>query len=311
MYNIDTQKILFMNDIQKRTYIKQCEKEYDDKLAEIAYKISQKKSIRLCGLAGPSCAGKTTTSFKLTMQLEDYNLWVRTLSIDDFFYDRKLGPIGEDGKPDYESPNFVNIDLLHSTLEAVMKGRKVYLPKYDFVSGKRTDKYEQYTPSSKDIIVLEGLHALNDTMYYGISDDEFYRIFIDAEENVLLDGKKLFSGIDLRLFRRIIRDMKFRGSTPENTMNLWEKVLEGEIKYIHPFAGHADFKINSVFEYEACALKKQTVNALNKINSDSVHYEYAKVMCDKLNLVPEINENLVPGNSLLQEFLGGDYFKYD
>ena len=311
MYNIDTKSILSMTDEEKKNYIVRCEECYDNALSDIAREIACRKTVRLCGLAGPSCAGKTTSSFKLTMQLGEHGIWVRTISIDDFFHNRIDGPIGEDGKPDYESLDFVNRDLLHTTLEAVLKGKSVFLPKYDFVSGTRNDKYEVYTPSQNEIIILEGLHALNDVMYDGISPEEYYRIYINAGEEIAVDGKPLFSGIELRFMRRVIRDMKFRGSDPENTMNLWENVLSGEIKYIHPFADRADFNINSVFTYEPCTVKRQATAALNTVPKDSRHRDYAEKMLEKLSFVPDINEKLVPKTSLLREFLGGDYFKYD
>lgn len=311
MYNIQTDKILSMSEDEKREYINECERRYDGELSRVAEKIAGHGKIKLCGLAGPSCAGKTTTSFKLTMELSQRGTWVRTVSIDDFFHNRSDGPRGEDGKPDYESPDFVNIALLHETLDKILKGETVFLPKYDFVSGTRDDKYEKYTPSPNEIIILEGLHALNDVMYGNIPHDEYYRIYIDPSEELMLDGAPLMSGVEVRFFRRIIRDMKFRGSSPENTMQLWENVLKGEVKYIHPFSDKADFTINSVFRYEPCVIKRQGLEALSTISSASPHYGYAQLMKEKLSRVPEISEGLVPMTSLLQEFLGGNYFKYN
>lgn len=311
MYNIQTDSILSMNENEKREYISECEKRYDGALSRLAADIAQKGKIRLCGLAGPSCAGKTTTSFKLTTELSQRGIWVRTVSIDDFFHNRTNGPADDEGNPDYESPDFVNLDLLHTTLDKILKGETVFLPKYDFVNGSRNDKYEKYTPSPNEIIIIEGLHALNDIMYGTIPQDEYYRIYINAAQDISLDGVPFLSGVELRFFRRVIRDMKFRGSSPENTMQLWENVLKGEIKYIHPFADRADFTINSVFRYEPCVVKRQALAALKTVDESSPHYEYAAFMSDKLRRVPEICEKLVPMTSLLQEFLGGDYFKYD
>lgn len=311
MYNIITDKILAMNEKEKKEYISECERRYDTSLCNAAQDIADRKKIKLCGLAGPSCAGKTTTSFKLTMELSQRGIWVRTVSIDDFFHSRVNGPVGEDGKPDYESPDFVNLDLLHTTLDKILKGETVFLPKYDFVNGVRNDKYERYTPSPGETIILEGLHALNDMMYGNIPHDEYYRIYINPSEDIFLDGEPLFSGVETRFFRRVIRDMKFRGSSPENTMQLWENVLRGEVKYILPFADRADFTINSVFRYEPCVVRRQGLAALSTIERSSPNYEYAALMHEKLSRVPEMCEKLVPMTSLMQEFLGGDYFKYD
>jgi len=311
MYNIITDKILEMDENGKREYINECERRYESSLYNAARDIADRGRIRLCGLAGPSCAGKTTTSFKLTMELSQRGIWVRTVSIDDFFHNRVNGPVGEDGKPDYESPDFVNLDLLHTTLDKILKGETVFLPKYDFVGGVRNDKYEKYTPLPNEIIILEGLHALNDMMYGNIPCDEYYRIYINPSEDIFLDGKQLFSGVETRFIRRVIRDMKFRGSSPENTMHLWDNVLKGEVKYIHPFADRADLTINSVFRYEPCVVKRQGLAALSTVEKTSPHCDYARFMYEKLSRVPEICEKLVPMTSLLQEFLGGDYFKYD
>ncbi|MBE6688465.1 MAG: hypothetical protein E7588_04190 [Ruminococcaceae bacterium] len=309
--NIDSAKICSMTENQLSDYIRRCEKNFDNGLDSIADEIAERRGVRLCGLAGPSCAGKTTGSFKLTRNLAKYGISVRTISIDDFFHNNSDGPLDEDGKADFESLSYVHTDLLHTTLEQILNGNTVMLPKYDFPNGRRIDNYEKYTPKKNEIIILEGLHALNDVMYSGISRDEYYRIFINVCGTLCLDGKPMFDGRELRLCRRLIRDYKFRAADAQLTFTLWENVVKGEIKNIHPFEDKADFKLDSMFEYEPCVVKRQVEEVLRGLKRDSIYVREAERIWRKLEKVPDINERLVPMDSLMQEFLGGDHFKYD
>ncbi len=311
MYNLDTEKIRSFTPQELKEYICECEKDFADSLEFIASEVASRQSIRLCGLAGPSCAGKTTGSFKLTVYLASRGISVRTLSIDDFFHNRHEGPLGDDGKPDYESISYVNLDLLQTTLCDILKGKRVILPKYNFPEGRRIDNYQEYAPEKNEIIILEGLHALNDIMYEHIPHEEYYRIFINTQGELNVDGTPLFSGRELRLFRRLIRDYKFRAADAQLTFMLWENVIKGETKYIHPFENRADFKLNSMFEYEPCAVKRQVLGVLDGLDRGSMYYSFACGLRQKLEKIPEICESYVPVNSLMQEFLGGDYFKYD
>lgn len=305
MYNLCRQNILSMTDKQLKDYVLDCEKSFDLSLENTALEISRRPWIRLCGLAGPSCAGKTTGSFKITVYLESHGINVRTISIDDFFHDASLGPVGEDGKPDYESLDYVNLDLLQTTLCKILKGQKVMLPKFDFANSRRIDNYEEYQPEKNEIIILEGLHALNDIMYQSIPSQEYYRIFINLEGDFLLDGQPLFTNRELRLMRRLIRDRKYRGADAQLTFYLWDNVVKGEIMNIHPFENRADFKLNSMFEYEPCVVKAQVLEVLRDLPQNSIYKPNADILIKKLEKVPQISENLVPINSLLREFIGG------
>ncbi len=304
MYNLDTDKISALSPDGQKKYVSDCESSYDAALDMIADELVRRKDVKLCGLAGPSCAGKTTTSFKLTVKLAAGGIKVRTLSIDDFFHNRENGPIGTDGKPDYESISYVNLDLLQSTLADIIKGKTVYLPKYDFPTGKRIDRYEQYTALPDELIILEGLHALNDIMYGGFESDEYYRLFINVEGVLKQNGKELFDGRELRLMRRLIRDFKFRAADAELTFGLWGNVLKGEDKYIHPFESRADFKINSMFAYEPCVVRRQVYDVLSGLSPQSKFYPAAAALRDKLKNIPAIDEGAVPINSLMREFIG-------
>lgn len=309
--NIDTAKICSMTQRRLSDYIRLCEMNFDNGLDSIAAEIAKRPQIRLCGFAGPSCAGKTTGSYKLTRDLAIYGISVRTISIDDFFHNNSDGPLDEDGKPDFESLSYVHTDLLHTTLEKVLRGNTVMLPKYDFPNGRRIDGYERYTPKKNEIIILEGLHALNDVNYGGISHDEYYRIYINVCGNLSLDGGMLFNGRELRFCRRLIRDYKFRAADAQLTFTLWDNVVKGEIKNIQPFEDRADFKLDSMFEYEPCVVKRQVKEVLGTLHCDSIYAEKAEIILKKLEKVPDISEKLVPKDSLMQEFLGGDHFKYD
>lgn len=306
MYNLDTRKIVSLSRDELKKYIFDCEKDFDAALEQVADTAAKRKNVKLCGLAGPSCSGKTTTSFKLTVKLAARNINVRTVSIDDFFHNRENGPVGADGKPDYESVNYVNLDLLHSTLSDIMHGKTVYLPKYDFPSGRRIDKHEKYTTSPDEVIILEGLHALNDVMYGEFSDDEFYRIFINAAGTLDVDGKTLFDGREIRLMRRLIRDFKYRAADARLTFSLWDNVLKGEDKYIKPFESHADYRLDSMFAYEPCVVRRQVLDVLDGLSHDSEFFEKAEILRKKLRNIPYIDEKLVPTNSLMREFIGKD-----
>ena len=311
MYNLDTVKIRSMSEKALCGYIADCEKSFDDELIHVAQEIAHRPEIRICGLAGPSCAGKTTGSYKLTQYLALHGIKVRTVSIDDFFHNKGEGPLDEQGKPDFESITYVKMELLQQTLQDILMGKRVMLPKFDFPNSRRIDNYAEYIPQKDEIIILEGLHALNDIMYEGIPREDYYRIFINVENSLSVDGQPLFTGRELRLMRRLIRDFKFRGADAQLTFTLWENVVKGEDRNIHPFEDRADFRLNSMFEYEPCTVKRQVLYVLSGLKADSIYLPLAQNIISKLEKIPYISEKLVSADSLMQEFLGGDYFNYD
>lgn len=289
--------------------IKLSEMIQDYKLLSIAEKITlNKDDIKLVLISGPSSSGKTTTSKKLALYLKTLGLNPHQLSLDDYFFNRNDTPLDEDGKPDYESLRAIDVKLFNSQMEKLLKGSKVITPTFDFIEGKRV--YNKPIQMNKnDILIIEGLHALNDNILSNISRKNKYKIYISPLAFINIDNDNRMSMTDIRLLRRMIRDNRTRGYSPEHTLLTWESVRKGEEKYVFPFQDEADIIFNSILAYELSVLKTYAEPLLFSVPEDSSEYMTAIRLIELLKFVLPIPSDTVPDVSILREFIGSSYFE--
>lgn len=281
---------------------------HEKKIAEIADMIcSEKKRIVL--LAGPSSSGKTTTARRLCVQLKVNGLDPLYLGTDDYFVEREDTPFDENGEPNFEDLDAVDIELFNANMNDLLEGKTVDLPEFDFIEGKKIfgKRITQLDPSRP--IVIEGIHALNPELTKYIDDEWKFRIYISPFVQINMDCHNRISTTDVRMIRRMVRDYKYRGKTAQGTIDDWPKVRKGEDKNIFPFNGSADVLFNTALAYELGILKKYAEPLLQEINEDFPQYSEAQRLLRMLQYVKGYNDDsVVPNNSILKEFIGGSIF---
>lgn len=279
-----------------------------NRLLNIAGDISKKRDkVKIVLMAGPSSSGKTTSSKKLCTYLASFGLMPRVLSMDDYFLDRKYTPRDEDGNPDYECLEALDMDLFDKQVEALLKGEEIKNPTYNFGLGKK--EYKTTMKMEKDnVLVIEGIHALDTRVLTNIARDRKYKIYISALTELNMDDHNRISTTDNRLLRRIIRDNRTRDYKVEDTLEAWPSVRNGEEKYIFPYQDEADCIFNSALIYEIGVLKTYVEPLLYSVPSDSPHYEDAKRLLNFLRLFLPIPADAIPQDSILREFIGGSCF---
>lgn len=276
------------------------ENKYRNEIYRIAESITNNKDIRLILIAGPSCSGKTTTSSTLSkFLLENGGKTSHTISIDDFYKDVEFLPGETFADKDFEALDSIDLDLLHTSLRDLADGKTVDIPLFDFEKTYRNGVRSTITLGENDIAIIEGLHALNPAIYENFVDkSKIVRIFLDCHDQNTSDKYE-------RFIRRLVRDRNFRNADAFLTFTLWEKVIQGEEKYIYPFAQQADFSVNTYHDYEAYLLKPFARKLLFEIREDSKFYPMARSVLAYLDTFTEsIDKKLIPKDSLLREFVG-------
>ena len=289
--------------------IKLSEMIQDYKLLSIAEKITlNKNEIKIVLISGPSSSGKTTTSKKLALYLKTLGLNPHQISLDDYFLNRDDTPLDEDGKPDFESLRAIDVKLFDSQMEKLLKGSKVITPTYNFVTGKKIfNKPLQIL--DKDVLIIEGLHALNGNLLKNINKKNKFKIYISPLAFMGIDNDNRMSMTDIRLLRRMVRDNRTRGYSPEHTLSTWESVRKGEEKYVFPFQDDADVIFNSILAYEIGVLKTYVEPLLFSVNEDNDEYMSTLRLIELLKFVLPIPSDTVPDTSILREFIGNSYFE--
>ena len=289
--------------------IKLSEMIQDYKLLSIAEKITlNKNEIKIVLISGPSSSGKTTTSKKLALYLKTLGLNPHQISLDDYFLNREDTPLDEDGKLDFESLRAIDVKLFDSQMEKLLKGNKVITPTYNFVTGKKIfNKPLQIL--DKDILIIEGLHALNGNLLKNINKKNKFKIYISPLAFMGIDNDNRMSMTDIRLLRRMVRDNRTRGYSPEHTLSTWESVRKGEEKYVFPFQDDADVIFNSILAYEIGVLKTYVEPLLFSVNEDNDEYMSTLRLIELLKFVLPIPSDTVPDTSILREFIGNSYFE--
>lgn len=298
-----------LSEFQIGEVINLAEAYYDGQLSSIAHDISNSKNdIRLVLLAGPSSSGKTTTAKKLSIYLRSKGFITHPLSIDDYFVDREKTPKDENGEYDFESLKCVDTELFNKHLAQLLNGEEVLIPTYNFIKGKR--EYERKLKlGEKDVIVIEGLHALNPELTKSINRENKYKILIAPLTQINLDDHNYVHSSDIRKLRRIIRDSRTRGKTADVTLKMWKKVKDGENKNIYPFQNEADYVVNSSLIYEVCVLKTYVEPLLFNVSEDDPIYPEALRLINFLRNFLPMPSDLIPPDSVIREFIGGSCFK--
>lgn len=282
----------------------------EKKIAKIAEEIASRKGVKLVLLAGPSSSGKTTSCKRLSIQLAVNGLKPLQISLDDYFVDREKTPKDASGEYDYESIYALDLDLINEQFNALFRGEEVELPKYDFQSGKSKTSGNKLKMNDNNVLVVEGIHALNPELTAHIPQEQIFRVYASALTTILLDNHNYIPTTDNRLLRRIIRDYKYRGVSAQETIHRWPSVRAGENKWIFPFQENADAMLNTAMLYELAVIKTQAEPLLQQVPENCEEYAEAYRLLKFLKYFKGIPYNNLPPTSLLREFLGGSSFHY-
>ena len=282
----------------------------EKKIARIADQIAARHDVKLVLLAGPSSSGKTTTCKRLSIQLLTCGLKPLQISLDDYFIDRDKTPLDANGEYDYESIHALNIDLINEQFNALFKGEEIELPRYNFQAGKSEKSGKRLKLAPNDIVVVEGIHALNPELTAQIPEQQKFRVYVSALTSILLDEHNYIPTTDNRLLRRIIRDYKYRGVSAQESIHRWPSVRAGEERWIFPYQENADAMFNSAMLYELAVIKQQAEPLLEQVPENCEEYAEAHRLLKFLRYFHAISYRQLAPTSLLREFLGGSSFKY-
>lgn len=306
---LDLNKLSSINrkilDGEAEKMIKISEAIFDKKLIEIAEKIDTDRDIRIILISGPTSSGKTTFTNRLKVHLEVLGYSPVMISMDDYFLNREDTPLGEDGEYDFESPYAVNLELFNEDMYRLLNREKIRKRRFDFLTGQGEYIDEYIIPGPKDVIMVEGIHALNPIVTEMIPKKNKYKIYLSALNQVNLDAHNRVSTTNGRIMRRSVRDEKFRGYSIEDTFYLWINIRKSEGLYIFPFQEEADILVNTSMPYEMNLLKKHIKPMLESIGEDSQFYNEARNLLEMLKYFVSIeDDSLVNSESLLREFIG-------
>ncbi|GHV55413.1 nucleoside kinase [Synergistales bacterium] len=280
---------------------------HSEALARIARHIIDKGQSRLVCIAGPSSSGKTTTSKRLSIQLQIYGKNPVPVELDNYYVDRKHVPLDESGQPDFETIDAIDVPLINKNLNDLLKGKEVQLPKYDFHTGTRKHG-SRLKLRPNDILIIEGIHGLNDRVGEDIPRDGKYRVFVSPLTGVSIDTYNRIGTTDIRLIRRLVRDYRTRGHSPERTLSMWPSVVRGAHRHVFPYQQSADTLFNSSLVYEIGVLKGYAEPLLRSVHESSPVYGEARRLLSMLSFSPVIPSENIPNISILREFIGGSCF---
>ena len=283
---------------------------HEKKIANIADDIAKRKNVKMVLIAGPSSSGKTTFAQRLGIQLRLNGLKPVTISVDNYFVERQDTPRDENGEYNFECIEAIDLKLFNEHLVKLLNGEEIEVPEFDFNVGTKRYNGKKMRLAEDEILVIEGIHCLNDKLTSQISKDQKYKIYISALTVLNMDRYNRISTTDTRLIRRIVRDYQFRGYSALHTLNTWHKVTEGEEKNIFPYQELANTIFNTSLIYELNALKPIAMPLLQEITDEYREYAEAQRLINILKYFREVPKSYVPNNSLLKEFLGGGDFKY-
>lgn len=284
---------------------------HEKKIANIADKIYENKDkVKVVLIAGPSSSGKTTFSKRLSIQLSVLGLRPYAISLDDYFVNREMTPKDANGNYDFESFGALDSVLFNEHLADLLNGEEIEFPRFNFITGSRENSGQKFKIDDKTILVIEGIHGLNEKLTSSIQKENKYKIYISALTQLNIDDHNRIPTTDVRLIRRIVRDNTYRGRSAETTILGWRSVRDGEEKNIFPYQEEADIMFNSTLAYEMCILKKSVLPLLQKIERGSPAYIEAKRLTIFLEYFKDTDEDMIPKNSIIREFIGGSCF-YD
>lgn len=283
---------------------------HEKKIANIADDIAKRKNVKMVLIAGPSSSGKTTFARRLGVELRLNGFKPVTISVDNYFVERKDNPKDENGKYDFECLEAIDLDLFNNHIKTLLDGGEVDVPTFDFKEGTKIYNGEKMRLANDEILVIEGIHCLNDKLTASIPMEQKYKIYISDLTVLNIDYCNRISTTDTRLLRRIVRDNNFRGYSALHTLNTWASVNRGENKNIFPFQENCDAMFNSSLIYEISVLKKHALPLLEQITNAEPEFAEAKRLVEFLKYFEDIDEEFIPRNSLLREFIGNSIFEY-
>ena len=281
---------------------------YNKSLLDIADNISNKKEIKMVLIAGPSCSGKTTTSKKLEMFLEGKGLKPLAISVDDYFKERDKTPLDENGFKDYESINAVDTDLFNKQIQELLEGKEVILPTYNFIKGQK-EFNKKIKLEENNILIIEGLHSLNDELTSSIKSENKFKIYISPLTGLNIDDHNRLSTTDNRLLRRMVRDNLRRGYDASATLESWDRVRSGETKYVFPYQDKADIVLNTSLIYEISVLKVYAEPLLFSVEENDENYGEALRLINILRMILPMPSASIPLDSIMREFIGNGCFE--
>ena len=280
----------------------------EKKIADLAEQIAKKPSVKFVLIAGPSSSGKTTFSHRLSIQLRAQGMNPHPIAVDNYFVDREHTPKDENGEYNFECLEAIDIELFNQNMMDLLAGKEVLLPTFNFKTGKREYNTKPQQLGVNDILVIEGIHCLNDALTYKLNADNKFKIYISALTQLNIDEHNRIPSTDGRLLRRIVRDARTRGTSAQQTIAMWPSVRRGEEANIFPYQEQADAMFNSALNYELAVLKQYAEPILFGIDKDCKEYVEAKRLLKFLDYFVGINAEYIPQNSLLREFVGGGCF---
>lgn len=287
-------------------FINSCTEEYNEKINGAVDIVLDNKLYDIIMLAGPSSSGKTTTAAKFADGIKKQGRNAYRISLDDFYFNRDDIPINSDGLPDYENITALDLPLIEKTFSDLIVKREAELPVFNFSTGKREEQGTHIELGHNDVLIVEGIHALNPIITDKIDSEHIYKVYINASSRLITanTGRVLLTKRDVRFIRRMIRDYNFRGSSVENTYFLWTGVRKGEDKFIFPFKNNADYFINTFHPFEPCLFKNEAIKLLENVEEDSLYADEADRLMQSINRFADIDTSLLPEDSLLREFIG-------
>lgn len=286
-------------------FIRDCETRYAGKIQRIADIVAEKQGNEIIMIAGPSSAGKTTSAKRMRKALAEKGINSYTVSLDDFYLNNCDSPKFPDGTPDFETVYALDIAFFKETMNKLLNDGEADLPEFDFLTGARKTEFNHIKLGETDVIIVEGLHALNPIITDCLPSDRLLKIYINVSSRIYdKDNNIILNKRNMRFVRRMVRDYKFRGNSVEKTYELWLNVQYGEDMYLFPFKDNADIKINTIHLYETCVLKETAIKLLSGIEKSSKFYMQSQRLIKSLRKFPEIDSALVPEDSLLREFIG-------
>ncbi|MDP4109067.1 MAG: nucleoside kinase [Bacillota bacterium] len=311
-------KIADINEINRkanenaREFANECEKDYTGKLEEAARFIASRiKESPVVLISGPSASGKTTSAKRLELTLESFGINAHLISLDDYFKtrDERNSALDPKNKVDLESPDCLDIPLLNRHLKSLSRGEEILVPKFDFVRQARMDKATPLRLKKDEIAVIEGIHALNDAIT-GEIGGKATKMYVSVRTRIGQNDRVIIRPEWLRLIRRSVRDSNFRGAPAERTLSLWKSIRQGETRYIMPFKHSADIKLDTFLGYEACVLGPIVSGKFSKVPRGVFEEAQSEGILDVIDMFRPISCDMVPGDSILREFIGGSSISY-
>lgn len=308
--NVDSVEKL--NDVVRNGHFTEliliCEAMQQNSIYEIARRIVSENR-KLVLIAGPSSAGKTTFSQRLGIQLRAMGQTPHPIAADNYFVNRENNPKDENGNYDFECIEAVDLEQLNNDMLALLRGETVEIPNFNFKLGKREYTGDYLSITENDVVIMEGIHALNPQMTFKLDQSDMFKIYISPLNQLYIDGENKVSTMDGRLIRRIVRDNRLRGNDAASTISMWKKVREGEEKHIFPYENQADVMFNSGLLYEYSVLKPFAMPLINEIKDNEKYAETAGRLIKLMDLFEEAPLDMVPCNSIVREFAGGGCFR--